>query len=95
MASYSNVAARLATVDKQGVLRLWQPLSQPLRKGGNGNPGQPHLMKPQFYAFPRQDAAHPTGDAVEASALLWLSADVVAVGYTTGELIAWRMAPTG
>ena len=52
-------------------------------------------MKPQFYAFPRQDAAHPTGGAVEASALLWLSADVVAVGYTTGELIAWRMAPTG
>ena len=91
----SNASARLATVDKQGVLRVWQPLSLPLRKGGNGNPHQPHLMKPQFYTFPRQDAAHPTGEAVEACSLIWLGADVVAVGYTTGELVAWRVAPTG
>jgi hypothetical protein len=49
-------------------------------------------MKPQFYTYVRQDATHPSGDAVEACALLWLAADAVAVGYFTGEIVAWRVA---
>jgi len=90
--SAEGMSPRLATLDKQGAVRVWQPLSLPLRKGGNGNPSQPQLMKPQFYTFPRQDAAHPTGESVDACALLWLREGVVAVGYSTGELIAWRVA---
>jgi hypothetical protein len=57
-----------------------------------GNAHNPQSMKPQFYTYVRQDATHPSGDAVEACALLWLAADAVAVGYFTGEIVAWRVA---
>ena len=49
-------------------------------------------MKPQLYTFLQHDAAHPSGDAVRACALVWLGADVVAVGFATGDLVAWRVA---
>ena len=48
-------------------------------------------MKPQLYTFLQHDAAHPSGDAVRACTLAWLSEDVVAVGFATGDLIAWRI----
>mgnify|MGYP001165478235 CR=1 FL=1 len=48
------------------------------KKGGNGNPAQPELIRPQFYTFVQQDAAHPTGEAVEACALLWLGESAIA-----------------
>ena len=47
----------------------------------------------RFYTFPRQDAAHPTGAAIEPAALLWLREDALAVGYSTGEIVAWRVVP--
>ena len=88
----SDLASDLATVDVQGTVRLWCPHGLPLRKGGMGNAHNPQSMKPQFYTYVRQDATHPSGDAVEACALLWLAADAVAVGYFTGEIVAWRVA---
>ena len=84
--------SELATVDKEGVVRLWQPWGLPLRKGGVGNPSQPHRMKPQFYTYVKQDAAHPTSEAMEPCVLKWLCEDVVAVGYYSGEIVAWRVA---
>jgi len=83
--------ARLATVDPQGLVRVWQPRSLPLRKGGQGNPTQPQLMKPQLYTFVRQDATHPSGEAAEPCALLWLAEDTVAVGYASGEIVAFQV----
>ena len=77
---------------QEGQVRLWQPHGTPLKKGGSGNPSQPQLMKPQFYTFTKQDAVHPSGEAVEACSLMWLSQSAVAVGYFTGEIVAWRVA---
>ena len=85
----------LATVHEEGVLKLWQPHGVPLRKGGQGNPQQPQMMKPQFYTFVNHDATHPSGEAVKACALMWLQEDVVAVGYFTGEIVAWRVGGGG
>ena len=83
----------LATLNgTSGVVSLWDPHHGRLRKGGNGNPQQPHLMKPQFYTWARQDATHPSGEAVEACALVWLGEESVAVGYVTGDVVAWRVA---
>lgn len=84
----------MATLDGLGVVRLWNPHGMPMRKGGNGNPSQPQLMKPQFYIFPKHDATHPSGEAKEACALMWLREGVVAVGYFSGEIVAWRIAAT-
>ena len=85
-------AERLATVDKQGAVRLWQAHGAPLKKGGFGDVRQPQNMKPQFYTFVKGDAVHPAGEAVEPCALLWLRDDVVAVAYATAEIVAWRVA---
>ena len=85
-------ASRLGTVSKDGVVRVWQPYGLPLRKGGKGDPAQPQRMKPQFYTFLKNDAAHPTGDAVEPRSLVWLGEGVVAVGFENGDLVAWRCA---
>ena len=74
-------------------MRLRCPHGLPLRKGGMGSPARPESMRPQFYTYVRQDATHPSGDAVEACALMWLAPDAVAVGYFTGEIVAWRTAP--
>ena len=82
----------LATVGRDGAVRTWQPQGGKLRKGGNGNPEQPERMKPQFYTFVKHDAAHPSGVAVGACALLWLSADMVVVGYENGDLVTWRLS---
>ena len=67
------------------------PHSPPLRKGGNGNPAEPHKMKPQFYTFVTHDAAHPSEEAKKPAALVWLRADAVAVGYFCGDVVAWRV----
>ena len=56
---------------------------------------QPQMMKPQFYTFVNHDATHPSGEAVKACALMWLQEDVVAVGYFTGEIVAWRVGGGG
>ena len=87
-----GAATAVATVGKDGAVRLWRPRGLPLRKGGKGDPSKPQLMKPQFYTFLQADAAHPSGDAVRACGLAWLAEDVVAVAYATGELVAWRVA---
>lgn len=86
-----GAGAMLATLGKDGAVRVWQPRGPPLRRGGKGDPSQPQLMKPQLYTFLQHDAAHPSGDAVRACTLAWLSEDVVAVGFATGDLIAWRI----
>ena len=87
-----GAATTLATLGKDGVVRLWQPRGLPLRKGGKGDPSQPQRMKPQFYTFARHDAAHPSGEAVKVCSLMWLPGDTVAVGDVTGEVVAWRTA---
>ena len=84
-------SSELATVSDDGVVRLWDPHSPPLRKGGNGNPAEPHKMKPQFYTFVTHDAAHPSEEAKKPAALVWLRADAVAVGYFCGDVVAWRV----
>ena len=84
-------SSELATVSDDGVVRLWDPHSPPLRKGGNGNPAEPHKMKPQFYTFTTHDAAHPSEEAKKPAALVWLRADAVAVGYFCGDVVAWRV----
>ena len=56
---------------------------------------EPQMMKPQFYTFVNHDATHPSGEAVKACALMWLQEDVVAVGYFTGEIVAWRVGGGG
>jgi hypothetical protein len=84
-------ACELATLDKDGVVRLWNPHGLPLRKGGNGDPARPQMMKPQFYTWPKHDGCHPTGEVSEACSLLWLGDDKVAVGYFCGEVVAWRV----
>ena len=48
--------------------------------------------KPQFYTWTTHDATHPSGEATKPSALVWLSADAVAVGYFSGEIVGWRVA---
>ena len=73
------------------MLRLWQPNGPPLRKGGQGDPARPQMMKPQFYTFATHDATHPSGEAATACALTWLSEDSVAVGYFSGEIVAWSV----
>ena len=84
--------AILATVDAVGVVRLWN-LRGRLKKGGQGHPQQPQLMKPQFFLFPQLDAAHPSGDAAKPAFVGWLSADTVAVAYECGDIVAFRVAP--
>ena len=86
-----GAATTLATASSDGTVRVWQPRGTPLRKGGKGDPAQPERMKPQFYTFLKRDAAHPSGDAVGVSALVWLGEEVVAVGYETGDIVAWRL----
>ena len=63
-----------------------------LKRGGNGNPHQPMQMKPQFYSFTQRDACHPSGEAAKPCALMWLGEDAVAVGYYSGEVVAWAKA---
>lgn len=87
-----SAASRLATVGEDGVVRVLQPHLPPLRKGGNGNPAQPHLMKPLFYTFVKEDAAHPSGEVATPCAVMWLREDSVAVAYLTGEIVAWRVS---
>ena len=84
--------AILATADTLGVVRLWN-LRGRLKKGGQGHPQQPQLMKPQFFLFPQLDAAHPSGDAAKPAFVGWLSADTVAVTYECGDVVAFRVAP--
>ena len=81
----------LATVGKDGAVRTWQPRGLPLRKGGKGDPSRPQQMNPQLYTFLKHDAAHPSGDALPACTLVWLGEDVVAVGYSAGDIVAWRL----
>ena len=88
-----GAATTLATLGRDGALRLWQPRGRPLRKGGNGNPAQPERMKPQFYTFVKLDAAHPTGAAVRARGLDWLSETAVVAGFANGDVVAWRLPP--
>ena len=82
----------LATTGTDGVLHVWRPYSLPLRKGGVGNPAQPHRMKPQFYTHLKADAAHPSGEARSTCALMWLSDSTVAACYDKGDLVAWQLA---
>ena len=82
----------MATADSTGVVRLWN-LRGRLKKGGQGHPQQPELMKPQFFLFPQLDAAHPSGDAAKPAFVGWLSADTVAVAYECGDVVALRVAP--
>lgn len=90
---HSEGAPSLATVDKEsGVLRLWNPHGLPLRKGGSGDPAQPQRMKPQFYTFSHHSAPHPSGEGARPCALMWLREGVAAVGYFSGEVVAWRVA---
>ena len=84
--------AILATADSMGVVRLWN-LRGRLKKGGQGHPQQPELMKPQFFLFPQLDGAHPSGDAVKPAFLGWLAADTVVVAYECGDVVALRVAP--
>ena len=64
-----------------------------LKKGGQGHPQQPELMKPQFFLFPQLDAAPPGGDAAKPAFLGWLGPDVVAAVYERGDIVAFRVAP--
>jgi hypothetical protein len=75
-----------------GVVRLWN-LRGRLKKGGQGHPQRPEMMKPQFFLFPQLDAAHPSGDVEKPCFLGWLSADTVAVAYECGDVVALRVAP--
>ena len=86
----------LATVDDSGGVQLWQPHGLPMRKGGVGDPSQPQRMKPQFYTFVKCDAVHPSAEAAKPCALVWLPGDhvTVAVGYFSGEIVAWRVGAT-
>lgn len=86
-------SAEMATVDDMGGVQLWQPHGLPCRKGGVGDPAQPQRMKPQFYTFINHDAVHPSGEACKPCALVWLRGQAaVAVGYFSGEIVAWRVA---
>ena len=87
-----GVTTTLATASSDGTVRMWQPRGTPLRKGGKGDPAQPERMKPQFYTFLKHDAAHPSGDAIGVSALVWLGEEIVAVGYETGDIVAFAGA---
>ena len=83
--------AILATVDALGVVRLWN-LRGRLKKGGQGHPQRPELMKPQFFLFPQLDGAHPSGAAerpVSGMALGGHGHD----GYECGDVVAFRIAP--
>lgn len=86
-------ATTLATAREDGVVQLWRPWEQPLRKGGVGNPDRPQLMKPQFYTFLKADATHPSGDASQPCGVAWLDERRVAVCYEQGDLVARTLAP--
>ena len=62
-----------------------------LRKGGQGRADRPETMRPQFFAFPKRDAAHPSGDAAAPAALAWLGDGTVAACYEAGDVVAWRL----
>ena len=40
-----GAGAMLATLGKDGAVRVWQPRGPPLRRGGKGDPSQPHLSR--------------------------------------------------
>lgn len=80
----------LATAAADGVVRVWRPRGR-LRKGGQGRADRPETMRPQFFAFPKRDAAHPSGDAAAPAALAWLGDGTVAACYEAGDVVAWRL----
>ena len=62
-----------------------------MRRGGQGDPAKPQLMKPQLYTFLQSDASHPSGNATSPCALVWLGEEVVAVCYEHGDIVAFAL----
>ena len=94
----ANQGAAAPKKAKAKAPQVPRPEKKKKKARSSAGPTQPHLMKPQFYTFPKKDAVHPSGEAVEACALMWLRADAVAVGYFTagpdnkGEVVAFELA---
>jgi WD40 repeat protein len=89
-APHQTEGSTCATVSEQGVLRLWRQNGPPLKKGANGDPSNAFTLSPQFYIWPTHDALHPSGESAKPCALVWLRDDTVAVGYFSGDIVAWH-----